>query len=165
MKWNIPVGWKQLWLRYKYILLVIMAGVLLLLLPTESEQDRTGDGVIEQQLEFDVQELERKLEDALSHIRHAGKVDVLLSIKESRHKVLAYNTKKNQDQTEYDTVIVAQGSGVQQPVVLHEVYPTFRGALVVCQGADDPAVKLQIVEAVRALTGLSADKISVCNGT
>lgn len=89
----------------------------------------------------------------------------MLSVKESSHKVLAYDTKKSRDQTEYDTVIVSQGSGVQQPVVLHEIYPTFQGALIVCGGGDNPAVKLQIVEAVRALTGLSADRISVCKGT
>ena len=37
-------------------------------------------------------------------------------------------------------------------------------ALVVCPGGNDPAVKLQISEAVAALTGLGADKISICKG-
>jgi stage III sporulation protein AG len=32
---------------------------------------------------------------------------------------------------------------------------------VVCQGADDPVVKLLIVDAVSKVTGLGADKISV----
>ena len=37
-------------------------------------------------------------------------------------------------------------------------------ALVVCPGGNDPAVKLQISEAVAALTGLGAEKISICKG-
>ena len=44
---------------------------------------------------------------------------------------------------------------------LHETYPQFRGALVVCQGGGDPAVRLAVIEAVSALTGLGSDKISV----
>ena len=39
--------------------------------------------------------------------------------------------------------------------------PTYRGAIVVCQGADDPVVKLSITEAVSRATGLGVDKISV----
>ena len=33
--------------------------------------------------------------------------------------------------------------------------------VVLCQGADAPSVKLAIVEAVRCVTGLGADQISV----
>jgi stage III sporulation protein AG len=39
--------------------------------------------------------------------------------------------------------------------------PQYLGAIVVCQGADRSDVRLAIVEAVSALTGLGADKISV----
>ena len=46
-------------------------------------------------------------------------------------------------------------------VVTRQVYPTYRGALVVCQGGDQAAVKLAVTEAVAALTGLTADCITV----
>ena len=46
-------------------------------------------------------------------------------------------------------------------VVVRTVYPTYRGALVVCQGGDRPEVKLAVTEAVAALTGLSADRVTV----
>ena len=52
------------------------------------------------------------------------------------------------------------GSG-DAPVVTRTVYPTYRGALVVCQGGDRAEVKLAVTEAVAALTGLSADRITV----
>jgi len=35
------------------------------------------------------------------------------------------------------------------------------GAVIVCQGADDPQVRLSIVDAVSKVTGLGSDKISV----
>ena len=49
----------------------------------------------------------------------------------------------------------------EAPVVTRTVYPTYRGALVVCQGGDRADVKLAVTEAVAALTGLSADRITV----
>ena len=49
-------------------------------------------------------------------------------------------------------------------VVTRETYPQYRGALVVCEGGGNDAVRLQVVSAVSALTGLGADKISICQG-
>ena len=60
--------------------------------------------------------------------------------------------------------LVLSGGGAEEVVVTEEVYPTFRGALVVCQGAGDPAVKLTVTEAVSALTGLGSDRICVVQG-
>ena len=39
--------------------------------------------------------------------------------------------------------------------------PTYRGALVVCQGGDRADVRLAVIEAVSVLTGLSSDRITV----
>ena len=39
--------------------------------------------------------------------------------------------------------------------------PEYLGAVVLCQGADNAAVKLAIVEAVSKATGLSTDRITV----
>ncbi|MBQ9973627.1 MAG: stage III sporulation protein AG [Oscillospiraceae bacterium] len=156
---------RQFWSRYKYILMVILAGVVLLLLPT-GDQNKNSDPAeaLSRQEVFDTQKTEDRLERILSRIQHAGQVRVMLSIKESAHSVLAYDTKTTADNSQYDTVIVSQGTGNQKPVVLHELAPKYQGALIVCEGGDDPTVKLQIMEAVRALTGLSADRISVCKG-
>ena len=57
-------------------------------------------------------------------------------------------------------MLVDSGSG-DAPVVTRTVYPNYRGALVVCQGGDRAEVKLAVTEAVAALTGLSADRITV----
>ena len=42
-----------------------------------------------------------------------------------------------------------------------EVLLSGNGAVVVCQGADQPSVRLDVTNAVAAYTGLGSDKISV----
>ena len=55
-------------------------------------------------------------------------------------------------------VLVCDGEEV---VVTKSIYPVYRGALVVCDGGDEARVKLAVTEAVTALTGLSADRVTV----
>lgn len=165
MKWNIPEAlpeWKTLWDRYKYILLVILAGVLLLLLP-ERAQDPEGEARYVQQAElFDLEEMEKKLEGILGQVQGAGEVTVMLTLRESDRQVLARDTEHSGSEQRSTAVIVSQGSGVQQTVSVQSIYPKYQGALVVCSGGGDARVKLELLQAVRALTGLSAEKISIC---
>ncbi|MFR5025422.1 MAG: hypothetical protein ACLTC3_04190 [Evtepia gabavorous] len=63
-----------------------------------------------------------------------------------------------------ETVVLSRGSGSQETVTVQEIYPRYQGALLVCAGGDDPTVRLQLTEAMSALTGLGADKISISQG-
>ena len=157
--------------KYKFVLLVILTGVVLLTLPdlggsaTAREQAAAmeSDG-----LAFDLDGLERKLADTLSRVEGAGKVSVALTVKTSTRQVLAQDASTSQKEGETEesrsTVVVSQGSGREEAVPLQQIYPQFQGALVVCAGADDPGIRLAMVEAVSALTGVGSDKISICKG-
>ena len=81
-------------------------------------------------------------------------------------QVLAQDVDRNSQQGEESTqtVILSRGSSSQETVTVQEIYPRYQGALVVCPGGDDPEVRLQITEALSALTGLGADKISISEG-
>lgn len=157
--------------KYKYMLLVILIGILLLMLPVfspgESKQSvaETDHGT---QDTFDLEAMEQKLEDALSQINGAGKVTVVLTVKTGARQILAENAensmKDGDTEQSKSTVILSKGSGYQDVVSVQEIYPQYQGALVVCAGGGDPAVKLKLVEAVSALTGLSSNKISICKG-
>ena len=57
---------------------------------------------------------------------------------------------------------IACTSSASDVVPLQTVAPQFRGALVVCPGGDDPQVRLAVMEAVSAVTGLGSNHISVC---
>ncbi len=173
MKERAFAGWGKalsgLFERYKFVLLVILAGAALLLLPTAGEEktqpiqtgELSGGG-------FQVEDLERKLEEALSQVAGAGEVKVVLTVRSTARQVLAQDGRSTQRGEEVDstltTVVVSQGSGTQEPVTIQQLSPQYQGALVVCSGGGDPSVRLHIVEAVSALTGLGADKISVCKG-
>lgn len=168
MKWKMPAwctGWHTLWERYKYLLLVVLVGIVLLLLPEGDRPRRSEQAELQtQEVQFDLEQTERRLADALSRIRGAGEVSVVLTLKESSRRILAQDTQKQVDSSRTTTVVVSQGSGVEQSVPVQSIYPKFQGALVVCPGAGVPQVKLELLEAVRALTGLSTERISICEG-
>jgi len=156
---------------YKYVLLILAVGVLLLMMPFGEEKAEalspvsahsdTGD-------RFDLPEMERKLSAALSRVEGAGDVTVILTVQNSSRQVLAQDGKNAQKNGETErtaeTVVISKGGGTQEPVLVEQIYPEFQGALVVCTGGENAAVRLKLVEAVSALTGLGADKISICKG-
>ena len=157
---------RRLWAlagRYQYVLLVLAAGALLLLLPSGGgeEPDPAGTAAAEP---FDLEGFEEKLADTLSQVQGAGKTRVVLSLDSSSRTVLAQDVERQEGGGASTVVTVGRGSGSQEVVPLQTVAPSFRGALVVCPGGGDPQVRLRLVEAVSALTGLGSDRISVCQG-
>ncbi len=166
-----PIPWKtrglELFQRYKYALLVVLAGVVLMGLPALGGVDETPDQP-EGEVAFETEELEGRLEEALSRMDGVGTAEVVLTLRSGPIQVLAQDSQStvraDQSQSSQSTVVVNGGSGVQEPVVLQQLSPQYQGALVICSGGDDPAVRLRVVEAVAALTGLGSDRISVSKG-
>ena len=119
--------------------------------------------------ENDVGKLEEQMEDILSKMNGVGRVDVLLTIESGGELVLATDSTLRysgspQNPDDYDrsseTVTVSGGNGTDV-VVTQERSAKFRGALIVCEGGDNDRVRLAVVEAVCALTGLGADRVAV----
>lgn len=155
--------------KYKYVLLVALAGVVLLLWPSGGgEKTAQAPPAAAATDPFQTATLERRLEQALSQISGAGEVSVVLTLKETPRQVVAQDGSATeggaQTSRELVTVLASGGSGVQEPVLLQQLSPAYQGALVVAQGGSDPNVRLAISGAVSALTGLGADKISICQG-
>ena len=158
--------WSGIWKlvgKYKFVLIVILAGVVLLALPRSGGGSTDRTGVEMDEIEnFDLAKLEQGMEQALSRIDGAGDVSVVLTLRSGSRKVVAEDTRTSDTETSSETVVVSQGSGSQNALMLQEIYPQFRGALIVCDGGNDPGVKLKILEAVAALTGLDSSSISIC---
>ena len=163
---RLPQKAAELFQKYKYVLLVIAAGIVLLLLPLGGEENPASGGTESQngngEETFRVEEMERRLEEALSRVDGAGEVTVVLTVKSGARQILAQDSSRSGEESSTSTVVVSTGSGTEDAVVLQQVYPQYQGALVVCPGGGDPAVCLKLVDAVSALTGLGADKISIC---
>jgi len=148
---------------YKYVLLVIAVGALLLLWPAGEKQEASSQTAAPEE-DFSVSQLERQLEEVLGKIDGAGRVSVMLTVKSGMERVLAQDETASPEERTRETVVVSTGSGRQEVVLLAQRYPTFQGALVVCPGGGDAQVRLLITQAVSALTGLGSGRISVCRG-
>ena len=143
--------------KYKWVGLVLLVGLLLLAWPAGKENQ--AETAAETPQTFDLAATEARLAEALSQIRGAGEVTVVLTLAGGPRQVLAQDvdqaTERGQERRE--TVVVSRGSGGQEAV-------EYQGALLVCPGGGDPTVRLQLTQAVAALTGLGADKISISEG-
>lgn len=159
---------RELLTKYKQVLLVIGVGIFLMLLPTGGGGQRTAAKTAasqEQEESFDVNAFEEKLEHILSQVEGAGETTVILSLDGGNRRVLAQDREwDSTGEVTSSTVTLGRGSGEQSVVPLQTLAPQFRGALVVCSGGEDPQVRLKLAEAVSALTGLGADRISICKG-
>lgn len=142
--------------KYRYLICLLLLGIVLMSIPElERSQDTQQTGPA-QTAEDDTME---QLSQLLSQIKGAGKVRLLLT--EAAGEKTIYQTDRTGQDQQSDTVIITGADRGQQGMVQQIIPPEYRGAVVVCQGADDPSVRFAIVEAVSNATGLSTDRISV----
>lgn len=148
--------------KYRYPAIILAVGVVLMSLPTREEADslpQTTQPIAEQT------SLADSLEDILSKMEGVGSVRVLLT--EAQGGETIYQTDEDQNNGENssslreETVILSDERRTETGLVRQKIPPVYRGAIIVCQGADQPAVKLAIVNAVANVTGIGADRISV----
>lgn len=146
--------------RYRYFLLVFLLGLLLLLIPAKQPTAPVRETAQERTIG-----LAEELETLLSNLEGAGKVRVLLTQAKGEQVLYQSNeTDSGSDgsyNTRSETVILSDGSRSQQGLIRQVIPPTYLGAVVLCQGANSPQVRLAIVEAVGNATGLPSNKISV----
>lgn len=140
--------------QYRYAVLVLVIGLAFMLIPGQPKE----------QTPVQTQETvpigitpEEKLAKILSSIRGAGRVEVLLSYAEGERTL--YQTDNGVQST--DTVTVTDSERNQSGLVAQVIPPIYRGAVIVCQGGGNPAVRLAIVDAVSKFTGLGSNQIAV----
>lgn len=157
---KIPEKLRYLIKEYKYILLVLAVGMFLILIPEKGEHS-VQESLPEIKEETD-DDLELRLGEVLSQIEGAGKVEVLLTEEKGGRTLFQTDTDRSGQENSRTTTVIITDSGKNERGLIQQTDPAiYRGAVVVCQGADNAAVRLAIVEAVANATGLSTDKISV----
>ena len=160
------VRWIELWKKYKFVLLVVLVGIILMLLPVSSQTKETEENKSQiPQESFDLAAMEQRMEEVLGKIDGVGKLRLMLTLQSGTRLTLAEDTQRDQDRTQREIVTLNRGSGNQEIVITNRFYPVYQGAVVVCQGADSSAVRLAITETVQALTGLPSDRIRVAKWT
>ena len=149
--------------KYKFLIMVLAVGIILMLLPV-SNNDLQEKEVISEQAD-NILSVEDQLSNILGNVKGAGKVQVMLSIAYGEETFYQTNDNYSADSeriTDNKNTVTVTDSGRNQIGLIKQVNPPiYSGAIVVCQGADNPTVRLAIMEAVSNLTGLRSDKISV----
>ena len=159
-------GVRKLWDRYKYAALVVLIGAGLLLWPSGKGGTETTSR--RQTETADIRDIQTEMEGILGTISGVGQVKVMLTVDSDGERQLAQDTELTysgsaaapEDYSRRSETVLTDGGG-DGTVVTRTLYPTYRGALVVCQGGDRADVRLTVTEAVASLTGLSADRITV----
>lgn len=150
--------------KHRFVFLVILIGIFLLMIPTPK-----GTENIEQPhlstTDTTEQSLEERLSAVLCMVEGAGEVRVIISVAAGEEVVYQTNssqtTSDNSESIKCDTVMVTSADRSTTGLVKQIIPEVLKGAVVLCNGADDPVVRLSVVDAVSKLTGLGANQISV----
>ncbi|HWR23036.1 MAG TPA: hypothetical protein VN366_06095 [Feifaniaceae bacterium] len=121
-------------------------------------------------------EVEKRLETVLSSIRGAGRVEVMITYESGPEIVTAMNTDTNtnrsesvdrekestvEQKTESQKPATVSGSNGTEPIVITEKQPAVRGVIVVAEGADNVAVRMDLQRAVQTVLNVPASSIEV----
>lgn len=121
------------------------------------KNDATG-GLSE--TEIYVGRIESKLEKAISGIDGVKKVRVVVSVDGAVEKVYQKDEKSISENGKTTITASTVFSG-GKPIEIGEKYPGISGVLVVCKGADDLSVRMNVLDAVTAVTDIPCDKIRI----
>ena len=137
--------------KYRTALLVVLAGILLMALPGPGEKTPPPPA------EPPAEDLGPVLSKLLSTLEGAGRVEVLLTAAAGEETVFQYDGSPD----DIRTVLVSDSQRRERGLVRKKIPPRYRGAVVLCQGAGDPSVRLAVVEAVCKASGLTSDRVTV----
>ena len=155
---------RELTSKYKYAIFVLLIGLALMLIPGKQVKQQKSEASLPS-----IPKHENLSEDSLAQILQsiegAGKVNVLLSIGAGEETVYQTDTEISSDGDSNDnkvkTVIITDSQRSESGLIQQINPAAYKGAIVVCQGADSPSVRLAVTQAVSKITGLGTDSICV----
>lgn len=117
-------------------------------------------------------DIEERLSNALSNIRGAGRVTVMITYDTTAQIVPAMSTESqtgensssdssSRDSSDSSTPATVTRDGNEEPIVLTQIEPTVRGVIVIAEGAADISVRMNLQHAVETVLGIDADCIEV----
>ena len=150
--------------RYKYAVIVLIAGLLLMLLPS-GKKDTDLEKKIQTQNIPTAQSVETQLTKLLRQIHGVGDVQLLLTLENNGETIFQTDceTTVNQDSQDSNikTVVINDADRNQTGLIRKYNTPIYRGAVVVCTGGDNPNVKVALIEASTVLLNVPSHKVSI----
>ncbi len=149
--------------KYKFAAIILLAGLLLMMMPSVSTKQQASQE--QAGVENVTVSIDESLSVLFSQVIGAGKVSVLLTTEEGQKTIYQMNQDSNKskdtESNRSDTVTVTDSERNQSGLVQQIRAPVYRGAVILCQGADSAEVRFSLVDAVSKVTGLRSDQISV----
>ncbi len=144
-------------IKAEYLLIAIASLIVIGLLASSFKSETQSDY---SQIDDYVLNLEQKLSNRLSQVSGAGKVTVLISIKQGITTEIATEKKVTNNEeglvSEEKPILV---SG--KPIVITEIYPQISGVVIIAKGADNLKVKNALLRATQTFLGITSDKIEI----
>ncbi len=144
--------------KKEFIFIVFITGILLLIVGRADTKPPEKTPVISETASEDI---EKRLEDALSAVEGVGGVKVVIYYKSSAQKTIARDKTEetDKDQKRFEEKVVLTNGG--DPVVLRENSREIEGVLIVAQGGGSQKTRAELISAAQALLGIEAHKIEV----
>lgn len=153
---------KELSGKFKYAIIILLVGLVLLLLPEQKQEETQSTPAVKPESQYIQLEALTKI---LQSVDGAGDVQVLLSTALGEETIYQTNqdtsTSTAGNSTKIETVIVSDSQRNETGLITQVNPPVYLGAIVVCQGADSPTVRLALTQAVAKITGLGTDNICI----
>lgn len=122
-------------------------------------------------------QMEENLEKILSQIQGVGSTKVFVTYSQTSQVIPIYDEDSSKSDTEESdkqggnrkvtessnkkSIVYQEVNGEKIPITQSVMQPVIEGAIVTAQGASDPNIKTNIIQAVEAVTGLPTHKIQV----
>ena len=144
-------------IKAEYLLIAIASLIVIGLFASSFKGETQSDY---SQIDDYVLNLEQKLSNRLSQVSGAGKVTVLISIKQGITTEIATEkrvTNNEEGLVSEEKPILVSG----KPIVITEIYPEISGVVIIAKGADDLKVKNALLRATQTFLGITSDKIEI----
>lgn len=162
------------------ILILIIIVIVVMNVPKKETSENQKESVlntISTQVNEKEETLENKLENILSYIDGAGKVEVLITYQNGIEQVPMYNikqntviteeadkaggTRKTEETNQEQNIIFKENGNEKTPVIKQTINPEIIGVIVVAEGAGNLSVKESLMKAVEATLAVPSHRIQV----
>ncbi|MFT8317441.1 MAG: stage III sporulation protein AG [Sporolactobacillus sp.] len=119
----------------------------------------------------------QSLKNILDQMQGVSDVSVMITFSSTEKKIYQNNVKTQENETlendqkggtrqvnerdQDSEVVMVDKDGVKEPVIVGKEQPDVRGVIVVAQGAEQPAIRAEIMEAVATVLNIPDYKVKV----
>lgn len=158
---SIIKRWKEIWGQYKYVMLVLLVGIVFMMIPSKKKTEVLPQETAPEEYASE-NDMEKRLQEILSQIEGVGKVKIMLTTVNGEETVYQTDGSGYSGESQRQTTIILNRSDRSQYGLVRQINPpVYLGAVVVCQGGGKPQTKMAVTEAVAKATGLTANHITV----